>query len=643
MDQEEPSGSTSKADTQSDRAISESDVGAEEETRVITLDTIIRKGLVEQMPMTAKDINSIVAISMQKEREKQAADRIRLAALNPRHPDYDEEDDSDSSDYDSSNDNELDSSVAPTNPSSDPRVLEITKEPTSVIQKAPKDTRSFLADDLKSTHDDAEDFELKSGDLHYSESNPSDYSESEIRLSSSQSSLKKRLTLSRKRDLSPIAEPSKAKEANEETAKKQRLELSTSCTDSKRNAILLQCSSGFVSGPRLASPKLSLVDNDNVSPKSRSPDMNLDTNESSEHSRDRSIDIASMLQVQHSMDDDTTTENDEINRTDADRKPIVIKLERESPAENMLEIHHVEDYESDIQTRPQTKNGRGGRKSKPNSNQSTYSEQKTLTKSAATKRVKKTKATIANPDQSDAILPTIESTQKIPSTGAQKQRQSQTRDKRQTVRSNPVYAELSESSCDNMDNVSSKAKLQTTTISTLPDPLSIPTTPSTPKMHWKTQLKLQRKGSDPMKSDQSSGNIIVNQKQTKKSAMTPVEDPQPTEIQARPDDAEEEMEDVPVVNKIIEPPHHQKRIPKLKFGSFNFTERRGGISKGPKMVLKYKKKYKKKTKSQIHQAFGGGLLSASDDAAVLDELASTEVRKLCNVYASSLLITLFWI
>lgn len=624
MDQE-TTGSKTKADNKPNPDASSSDLlidksseadaidKEEEETRVITLDTIIRKGLVEQMPMTAKDINSIVALSMQKEREKQAADRLRIAALHSRHADYDEEDETDSSDYDSSNENEFESSLPATNkPLVVNKELEITKEPPSVIQKAPKESRSILTDDLKGTQDDPEDFELKSGDLHYSESNPSDYSESENRLSSIQSSLKKRLNFSRKRELSPIVERMIAKEPDEATAKKQRIDLSNSCTDSKRNAILLQCSSGFGSSGKVASPQLSLVDNESL--KSLSPPhLHPDTNESSEHSGDRHIDIASMLEVQHSMDEDTTL--NEINGTEPEGKPIVVKLERESPVENMLEIHHVEDYLPDDHIISQTKNGRGGRKLKSTFNRSTYSEPKPPTKTTANKRIKKTKTT----QNIDSIRPIIETaktaTSPSSSVGTLKQRQSQKRDKRQTVRSNPVYAELSESSCDNMDAGVSKPKtLATATTSTTPL-----TTPSTPKVHWKTQLKMQRKKSEPSKLDMPTSKVVaVDKEPSTKTVAIPVEE-DPLKDDNEPEIVEKHKEkEVPVVNKIIEPPHHQKRIPKLKYGSFNFTERRGGLSKGPKMVLKYKKKYKKKTKLQ-RQSLGVKFVSAGEEPLVIHE------------------------
>lgn len=626
MDQEQATGSHSKINDPINNPSESDSMEKKEETRVITLDTIIRKGLVEQMPMTAKDINSIVALSMQKEREKQAADRLRLAALNPRRAEYDdeEEEDSDSSDYDSSNDNEFDSNPAPSKQLSS-KNSEITKEPPSVIHRAPKESRSMiLTEDLKSTQDDAEDFELKSGDLHYSESNPSDYSESEIRLSSSQSSLKKRLTLSRKRDLSPIAEPLNAdKEFNDESSKKQRIETSTSCTDSKRNAILLQCSSGFVGGTSkpASSPILLQVDDDLLSQKSLSPSLQIDnTNESSEHScRDRGLDISSMLQVQHSMDED----NPPVLQDET--KPVVVKLECESPAENMLEIHHVEDYQPDIQITPQSKSGRGGRKAKTPFNRSTYSEKKSASKTTQNKRTKKTKT---NEMQSDSTSPLIESTAGTASTPpTPKQRQNQKRDRRQTVRSNPVYAELSESSCDNMDIASSKSKPSSSvTVTPLTDPLSISSTSlPTPKIHWKTQLKMQRKQNEPTESDNSFTNHCVSSEQTKKlSTSTSAQRKIYEENDNNPDEHDGlHTEEVTVINKIIEPPHHQKRIPKLKYGSFNFTERRGGLAKGPKMVLKYKKKYKKKNKSSQMQT---EFVTASEDADIVDEAGAAGVN-----------------
>lgn len=52
------------------------------ETRIVTLDTIIRRGLLEKMPMTAKDIDNIIPNAIQKEREKQAADKKRKLLTN---------------------------------------------------------------------------------------------------------------------------------------------------------------------------------------------------------------------------------------------------------------------------------------------------------------------------------------------------------------------------------------------------------------------------------------------------------------------------------------------------------------------------------------------------------------------------------
>lgn len=604
------------------------DIDEEEETRVITLDTIIRKGLVEQMPMTAKDINSIVALSMQKEREKQAADRLRLAAIQPRHIDYDEEDETDSSEYNSSNENDFNAGFASPKKKIGPLVftkeIDTHKESPSVIQRAPREVRTILVDETKNAPDDAEDFELKSGDLHYSESNPSDYSESENRLSSSQSSAKKRLTLTRKRDLSPIAESLNANRTHEETAKKQRIELSTSCTDSKRNAILLQCSSGFVGGAKLASPKLSLVDD--LVPQALSP--SLDMNESSDHSGDLGIDIESMLQVQHSM----LEEDDRSLLPEDDGSPIVVKMECLSPTDNILGIHHVEDYRPDIPATPAVlKTARGGRKSKSNYQRNTYSDSTSVTKTSAKKRVKKNKDTLQQPilDQSPSDLPmggeAALLVQTPSSSGTLKQRQSQKRDKRQTVRSNPVYAELSEDSCDHLDLGASKAK-QPATIETLTTPTS-----SSPKMHWKTQLKIQRKNNESAKSDDPSlfkqvlkleqstneANIVDGTAEDREDGPTMDDVAGPSGLETKPQMI---VEDATVVNKIIEPPHNKKRIPKLKYGSFNFTERKTGLSNGPKMVLKYKKKYKKKTKSQTQLSSAETMTTSQDVMDGIDEV-----------------------
>lgn len=597
----EPQGVSSSASDSVDQPTD----AVEEETRVITLDTIIRKGLIEQMPMTAKDINSIVALSMKKEREKQAADRIRLAALKSKQIDSD--DNTDSSDYDSSNENDFETKVDPVkSPAAKNDVLPekkvvIQKEPLSVIQRVPKDVRSqlCLADDLKNTQEDTEDFELKSGDLHYSESNPSDYSESENRLSSSQSSSKKRQAISRKRDLSPSAIRLVTPNQADESIKKQRIDPRASCTDSKRNAILLQCSSGFVGSTKPVSPKLSLVED--LSSKLFNPLLHIDPNESSDHSGDRSIDIESMLQVQHSMEEDKPPSNVSrpVEHQAQQDVQFAIKLERESPVEDMLEIHHIEEFRPATTQSTSGKSGRGGRKPKASFKRSTYSES-TITpqKSTGNKRSKKTK--LDTPAESiliqpESILPMIESVlaDDTPTTsGTAKKRQTQKRDKRLSVRSNPVYAELSESSSDHLDAAALLRKSKPVVISA--NQTAAPATSATPKMHWKTQLKMQRQHNESIslidKSSPSEREKFEVTKQANEAASGQLKESEVNNDQAH----KHTMEDGTIINKIIEPPHNQKRIPKLKYGSFNFTERRGGMSKGPKMVLKYKKKYKKK-------------------------------------------------
>lgn len=78
MDQEQKNllqnvAGTSPASTSSNKHDEDDD----NETRIVTLDTIIRRGLLEKMPMTAKDIDNIIPNAIQKEREKQAADKKR--------------------------------------------------------------------------------------------------------------------------------------------------------------------------------------------------------------------------------------------------------------------------------------------------------------------------------------------------------------------------------------------------------------------------------------------------------------------------------------------------------------------------------------------------------------------------------------
>lgn len=87
-----PEASTSEAKSSSDR----------NETRLISLDTIIRKGLNEQMPMTAKDIDNIVPNAIKQQQDASLKQSEKLASEQEFALVYESSDD-----YDSANDDKF--------------------------------------------------------------------------------------------------------------------------------------------------------------------------------------------------------------------------------------------------------------------------------------------------------------------------------------------------------------------------------------------------------------------------------------------------------------------------------------------------------------------------------------------------------
>lgn len=660
----------------------------EEETRVITLDTIIRKGLVEQMPMTAKDVVNIVSKSMQKERERQAADRARLAQQQRQQQaqqvssklsntaatatttatafaagssriagtleddstdegDSNEDDDDDIDDHDDDGDDADDDGIQ----SAVAIVESPIKQPTiSVIQRAPPQQSSIvcnqmqLADDLRASsgtqsqsEDQLEDFELGSGDLHYSESNPSDYSDVEH-----QQQNRAQPTTIVGVDTDPIAAAGRANVRPRSVRRKRNTLIpvsvsqpthaklvASSCTDSKRNAILMQCS---------AAAGMVQQHQHQHSTQSKKVEKN-----DIDHSEEYASTIASATEITS------------------------IKLERLTPVDNVnMSTDNI------VSPTPALVSPEVNTKTKPKSCSVARGGLK------ANARTKKNCVPDANNSALDANNSASSSSAKR-------------RDKRQAaVKVTSVYAELSDEpqSEQPIVAVASTAYKKPRTAKVAKRTLvasaaeSVATTEVLPpqRIHWKTQLKLQRQL-------QYENEVKMQSPATSATVETTTETTLSTTVAAEPVDADAAAADADAVdgmttstppsytdcgddvassapgspasssatagsisasasgstvadaiaagiNKIIEPPHNQKRIPKLKYGSFNFTERRSCLAKGPKMVLKYKKKYKRKAAKGVAilpatatQAEREAAAAASDGDETMAEAAESKTNR----------------
>lgn len=200
----------------------------------------------------------------------------------------------------------------------------------------------------------------------------------------------------------------------------------------------------------------------------------------------------------------------------------------------------------------------------------------------------------------------------------------------------PKYAESSESSSDNQDSTNTTPKPSTSAENTTP--AVNPYTSNTEikpmksgKLHWKTQLKVQRmlregiklpleiiNQSLPAIQQQHKLQLQQKQQQQRLNQSAPLPDLDISLVKQEPNEYHSldfSMENVEVTPDITigeereqndamdhdgaevdESVEGKKRIPKLKFDSFNFSDRRDKFSNKPRMVLKYKKKYKKKVR-----------------------------------------------
>ncbi|KAJ6642567.1 Transposable element P transposase [Pseudolycoriella hygida] len=281
-----------------------------------------------------------------------------------------------------------------------------------------------------------------------------------------------------------------------------------------------------------------------------------------------------------------------------------------APIDDMLEVHHVEEYI------PEMYEGSEGRRRgrKPKVERSTYSEitlgepyvlnsdkQSTKCSNGSGISVKNIEDLLEIPTRQPALqdfyLPEL-----IVSTSNKSALSNDSRlhpvatnvaavSKR--VRGNrsgsqPTYAELSESSNDS------------------PEPSEC-SRPKVKKSTWKQRKKVKPHWTEQWKANLASakktaaldGKSNINPESTSSVSVTPKEINQPlptdpTEISTpKTDIAHKEFDKS--VKEILQ--MRQKRIPKLKYSSYDFKIRRDPNK--PKMVLKFKKKYYKKKKSLV--------------------------------------------
>lgn len=176
----------------------------------------------------------------------------------------------------------------------------------------------------------------------------------------------------------------------------------------------------------------------------------------------------------------------------------------------------------------------------------------------------------------------------------------------------PTYVEWSESSSDHNDtNVAAEVSTTNNAVNYI----------KSAKPHWKSQLRMKRGekyGNTLPPNPIATTSNIVDESTISQIDIVPTEQ---ILLQRKPPDLNT-LDAAPVSNttgadnsvvntettanpvdvsvkSLDDTLARQKRVPKLKYGSFNFNERRDKFSNKPKMVLKYKKKYKRKPKPKL--------------------------------------------
>lgn len=729
---EPPSPATSPPPQAAGNAAAASE--ADEETRVITLDTIIRKGLTERMPMTAKDVENIVSKSMQKERERQAADRLRLAANKNQQPhenasgtssakvafgnvnraaatesptdsDKSDTESSDTDTYYSNNDDDADDNdaagAAKPSPIKMPTTFVSQRTSTKVNAKHPAQpvcNEMQLAEDLRASNAQTvslasssdelphceEDSDLRSGDLHYSESNTSDYSDVEHH---QHRNFNRHLRHSQPQgggDDAPIAgrrkrnvvEAATATAAGPATATRKRSFVAVaggddestagrSCTDSKRNAILLQCSAAASAKMQRRSPA-NVADAESAVAESAAADAEPSVEGAEPAVEDAEpvvgdadpafanqdpepgdlLNVESMLQVQHRMDDyneytdgnntdidDETSLNDRYYADDNHSSNItfessmVIKLERYTPDDEILESQQTEPILASVQPGKKSCGGSRGGGDVFVNKASVTNAKKTSTKDKSTAVAVETKGptiqAVYSVHPSAIAGAATTSAETIP---ARNRRES-------TFKSQPLYTEISDNELQPTDDTPKSKKRSSKAATAVKPAPTVAGSAPTPKVHWKTKLKLQRQqkamadgASDAL---EAAGAVDAARALNTTEALDTANKKPSNEGMAQAVDDAVSSATSPHINKIIEPPHHQKRIPKLKYDSFNFNERRTDLSKDKQMVTKYKKKYTRKIKTTeatgaASAGIGDSLASTSMPVIKLEVLDSTE-------------------
>lgn len=288
------------------------------------------------------------------------------------------------------------------------------------------------------------------------------------------------------------------------------------------------------------------------------------------------------------------------------------------PIDDMLEVHHVEEYIPEIYDGPDGR--RRGRK--PKTERSTYSEMKmTLSEPYAVGAnnanngpslisVKKIEDLLEIPTRKptlqDFSYPELTVVSATPSNNNSRLNPLATQMPQRTLNrrirgnrlsgSKPTYAELSESSNDAPETVDrSHTKSRKAH--------SKQQKKATSKLHWTEQWKANlitaKSQSGPDAS--SDAKKIVAPEPTSKLSAAPKETTQalpitqPTASGTPKTDVVAHKEFNESVKEILQ--MRQKRVPKLKYSSYDFKVRRDPNK--PKMVLKFKKKYYKKKKNNM--------------------------------------------
>lgn len=292
-----------------------------------------------------------------------------------------------------------------------------------------------------------------------------------------------------------------------------------------------------------------------------------------------------------------------------------------APIDDMLEVHHVEEYIPEIYESSEGR--RRGRK--PKTERSTYSEmtlsepyvlssdrQFNKSSNGSGISVKKIEDLLEIPTRKPTLQDfsypelTVSATNKSAASNNSRLNPLATQVAHRAINkrargnrlsgSQPTYAEFSESSNDLPDSsersLSKARKIHWKQQKKVKDAM---------KLHWTEQWKANMKSSksQSVPDENGDGNNIVMQEATSNVSIAPDETGSPLPINPqgsstpKTEVAHKEFDES--VKEILQ--MRQKRVPKLKYSSYDFKVHRDPNK--PKMVLKFKKKYYKKKKLSV--------------------------------------------